>query len=235
MNFKKLALGISAAALIAAAGLPASSSAQNIPGYAIDAGTKSVVKNAYDECWQTSSWNEDQRIPECGGVIDSDGDGVPDDKDECPGTPQGVTVDEVGCPLDTDGDGVPDYLDKCPGTPLGTTVDSDGCPATVAMVHFAFDSADLSGQAMGILDTEAQRLQGQEGIILKGYTDNTGSRDYNQKLSERRADAVYNYLATKGISRSAMATQGFAFDDPIADNNSDMGRAENRRTEIHAQ
>ncbi|MBW1828971.1 MAG: OmpA family protein [Deltaproteobacteria bacterium] len=60
--------------------------------------------------------------------LDADGDGVPDDADNCPGTPTGVKVDEKGCPLDSDGDGVPDYRDKCPNTPAGTKVDSDGCP-----------------------------------------------------------------------------------------------------------
>jgi len=60
--------------------------------------------------------------------LDSDGDGVYDDKDQCPDTPKGVTVDSVGCPLDTDGDGVYDYLDKCPDTPKGVKVDSVGCP-----------------------------------------------------------------------------------------------------------
>lgn len=59
---------------------------------------------------------------------DSDGDGVPDSRDQCPGTPQGVKVDAQGCALDTDGDGVPDYLDKCPGTPEGVEVDAQGCP-----------------------------------------------------------------------------------------------------------
>ena len=59
---------------------------------------------------------------------DSDGDGVPDSLDRCPGTPAGVSVDGSGCPLDTDGDGVADYLDKCPGTPAGTEVDASGCP-----------------------------------------------------------------------------------------------------------
>ena len=61
-------------------------------------------------------------------VLDSDGDGVPDNVDKCPGTPAGVKVDENGCPLDSDKDGVPDYLDKCPGTPLGVQVDENGCP-----------------------------------------------------------------------------------------------------------
>ncbi len=61
-------------------------------------------------------------------VVDSDGDGVPDSRDGCPDTPQGVKVDKHGCPIDSDGDGVPDYLDKCPNTSHGATVDKDGCP-----------------------------------------------------------------------------------------------------------
>ena len=60
---------------------------------------------------------------------DEDGDGVPNSRDKCPGTPKGVTVYSDGCPTDLDGDGVPDYLDKCPGTPKGTVVNKDGCPA----------------------------------------------------------------------------------------------------------
>ena len=59
---------------------------------------------------------------------DSDGDGVPDDRDQCPNTPAGVAVDASGCPLDTDGDGVPDYMDECPGTPAGVEVNASGCP-----------------------------------------------------------------------------------------------------------
>ncbi|MFI5150839.1 MAG: thrombospondin type 3 repeat-containing protein [Bacteroidia bacterium] len=57
---------------------------------------------------------------------DSDGDGVPDINDQCPGTPKGVAVDKHGCPLDSDGDGVPDYLDKEPNTPKGNAVDEHG-------------------------------------------------------------------------------------------------------------
>jgi outer membrane protein OmpA-like peptidoglycan-associated protein len=60
--------------------------------------------------------------------MDSDDDGIPDSKDNCPDTPEGVKVDEFGCPLDSDGDGVPDYLDKCPKTPRAVNVDKDGCP-----------------------------------------------------------------------------------------------------------
>ncbi len=63
-----------------------------------------------------------------GGVRDEDNDGVRDEEDRCPNTPQGVKVDEFGCPTDADGDRVPDYLDKCPDTPNGMPVDKNGCP-----------------------------------------------------------------------------------------------------------
>ena len=61
------------------------------------------------------------------GVNDSDDDGVADDDDLCPETPQMVIVDQFGCPVDIDNDGVPDYLDKCPNTPANIPIDIDGC------------------------------------------------------------------------------------------------------------
>ncbi len=63
-----------------------------------------------------------------GGVVDTDRDGVSDDKDMCPDTPLGVKVNNVGCPLDSDKDGIPDYKDKCPDTPKIAKVDKNGCP-----------------------------------------------------------------------------------------------------------
>jgi len=68
------------------------------------------------------------KVDSSGCPLDSDGDGVPDYQDKCPNTPAGVKVDSSGCPLDSDGDGVPDYQDKCPNTPAGVKVDSSGCP-----------------------------------------------------------------------------------------------------------
>ena len=67
------------------------------------------------------------KVDAVGCPLDSDGDGVADPADKCPNTPKGVKVDAVGCPLDSDGDGVPDYLDKCPDTPKGLVVDETGC------------------------------------------------------------------------------------------------------------
>jgi OOP family OmpA-OmpF porin len=73
-----------------------------------------------------------------GCPLDSDGDGVYDYLDQCPGTPQGAPVDDKGCPLDSDGDGVFDYLDQCPNTPKGMSVDAKGCELTLTL-HINFD------------------------------------------------------------------------------------------------
>lgn len=95
-------------------------------GYLLNPQEK-VVVNDYAECWQVKG-TAPGPLAMCGDIIDSDGDGVPDDRDKCPDTPAGVSVNEDGCPLDSDGDGVPDYRDKCPGTPPGAAVNEDGCP-----------------------------------------------------------------------------------------------------------
>ncbi len=119
------------------------------------------------------------QLPECGDVIDSDGDGVYDDKDKCPGTPKGVTVDAMGCPLDSDGDGVADYKDKCPGTKAGAKVDADGCEIVVApapkpapmqkvvlndVLLFDFDSAVLKESATGAVDRAYAKFHGNPNV-----------------------------------------------------------------------
>jgi outer membrane protein OmpA-like peptidoglycan-associated protein len=70
-------------------------------------------------------------------------------------------------------------------------------------------------------------------VRVSGHTDNTGTRQYNLTLSERRADSVANYLATQGVNRSRMYVEGLAFEQPIADNASSQGRAQNRRVELY--
>jgi len=96
-------------------------------GYTVDSAGK-IVKNSFGECWKSKDGKK-ARLPECGDApMDTDGDGVADDKDSCKGTPAGVKVDSKGCALDSDADGVADYKDKCPGTPAGAKVDARGCP-----------------------------------------------------------------------------------------------------------
>ncbi|UCC15667.1 MAG: OmpA family protein [Gammaproteobacteria bacterium] len=202
---------------------------------------------------------------------DSDGDGVPDSRDKCPGTPAGVKVDNNGCPLDSDGDGVPDYLDKCPGTPAGTPVDANGCPldsdgdgvldvddkcpgtppgtrvdskgcpiqavTTLEGVEFGSDSAALTPASEVILDATAAELARHPDmkVEIAGHTSSTGPAEYNQALSERRAQAVADYLISKGLSADRFTVRGYGESDPIADNSTREGRARNRRVEMRVE
>ncbi len=174
-----------------------------------------------------------------GCPLDSDGDGVPDYKDECPGTPSGVDVNAQGCPLDSDGDGVPDYQDQCPDTPAGEEVNALGCPADLVLhdVNFEFDSATLTSDAEGILDGIAEKLAANESVNvrLEGYTDSVGSASYNKDLSQRRADSVKDYLVSKGVDGDNVTTMGYGEEDPVATNETKEGRAENRRVEMGEQ
>ncbi|MDR1698316.1 MAG: OmpA family protein [Prevotellaceae bacterium] len=70
-------------------------------------------------------------------------------------------------------------------------------------------------------------------VAIYGHTDNTGSAAVNQKLSQERADAVASFIASQGVARTRMTTQGMSFNDPVADNSTEAGRAQNRRVEIY--
>lgn len=208
-----------------------------------------AVTNAYGECW-TAPGGVDKSMEQCGDAAptpddpDSDGDGVPDSRDECPGTPKGVAVTSFGCPKDSDGDGVPDYLDKCPGTPAGAKVDADGCEIVGDIVinvtadHFDFDSAELKPAMMAELDSVASKVSsspGDEQLHVIGHTDSTGPEDYNQGLSERRAAAAAEYLMGQGVSSDRISTSGRGESEPVADNSTRDGRAMNRRVEIRTR
>lgn len=144
-------------------------------------------------------------------------------------------------PLDTDGDGVPDSIDKCPNTPHGFKVDADGCiiqqTLVVRSVDFEFNSARLTAPSRDTLDEVAAGLAGQGSLNVEvnGYTDSVGSAAYNLKLSQQRADAVRDYLVSKGVDGSRLAARGFGKDNPIAANDTDEGRALNRRVEFEVQ
>ncbi|MCG6981126.1 MAG: OmpA family protein [Deltaproteobacteria bacterium] len=101
-------------------------------------------------------------------------------------------------------------------------------------VNFGFDNHELSPQDKMALDQNLQKLSNRPDLrlVIKGYTDSTGPEEYNQKLSERRAQAVYAYFASKGVSGERMKTVGYGESDPVADNSTAQGRALNRRAEI---
>jgi OOP family OmpA-OmpF porin len=138
-------------------------------------------------------------------------------------------------PADTDGDGVIDPKDKCPGTPRGVAVDADGCPRkgsiTLEGVTFELNKADLTVDSRPVLDRVAEDLRKfpRLRIELQGHTDSSGSDKYNMSLSQRRADSVAQYLIDAGIPSSQVTAKGYGESEPIADNTTDAGRAQNRR------
>ena len=141
--------------------------------------------------------------------------------------------------LDGDGDGVCDSVDQCPTTPSGAKVDSMGCTCHYSMnLEFAFDSAELSINDMVQLDALIPVLTNPKvsfiGGKIDGYTDSVGSEAYNMGLSQRRADAVMQYLDSKGAKLTGrFTTTGYGEADPVASNDTEEGRAQNRRVVLH--
>ncbi|MBN2870536.1 MAG: OmpA family protein [Campylobacterales bacterium] len=167
--------------------------------------------------------------------VDSDRDGVYDPQDQCPNSPAGYPVDARGCNLDSDRDGVLDPADKCPNTPEGFKVDNDGCPIKATLhLNFAFDSNGVDAEGSAKVNTFAEYLKGSPGckVTIVGHTDSTGSEAYNQKLSERRAEKVKEMLIADGIDEDRLFTDGEGETMPVASNETEEGRAENRRIEI---
>ena len=180
---------------------------------------------------------------------DSDGDGVPDKRDKCPNTPKGAIVDADGCPKDSDGDGVPDGIDRCPDTPRGAKVDAHGCPEApkaaplfepgqkalvLEGVSFDSDKATLLPASQVVLDRVAASLAAWPDVRVEvaGFTDSTNTVKHNAKLSQRRAEAVRDYLTSKGVAPGRLVAKGYGESNPIADNKTKEGRAKNRRVEL---
>lgn len=177
--------------------------------------------------------------PVAAAPADSDGDGVIDPNDKCPGTPAGVPVDATGCPLDSDKDGVTDDKDQCPGTPVGTKVDARGCvPQKVVVesiklnIQFPTASHAIGEKYQPEIKKVADFLGKHADVVvdIEGHTDAQGSDKYNQELSQRRADSVKKELLTRyGIAASRVNAIGHGEAKPVASNDSADGRAQNRR------
>ena len=153
---------------------------------------------------------------------------------------------------DSDGDSVCDTADLCPETPKGTPVDAKGCPAQKAAakddpnqkfedVHFAFDKSDLTDYAQVLLDRAAKVIQDLAKnypglkVDVAGHTDAVGTDGYNQGLSERRANVVKQYLQRKGVDGTRISVQAYGEAQPKASNETDEGRALNRRSEVRTR
>lgn len=154
---------------------------------------------------------------------------------------------------DSDGDGVPDFYDKCPGTPAGTKVDGSGCPLPAAKdvkvfvteadrkivkeaiknLEFAFGKATIREHSYESLNKVAQLLIDKNfSLKLAGHTDNVGSNEANLRLSKARAESVKSYLVSKGANASRIEATGYGETQPIATNKTAKGRQLNRRVEF---
>ena len=173
-----------------------------------------------------------------GCLRDQDGDGVTDDIDECPNTVSGAAIYVNGCERDDDGDSVVNHLDECPNTRANAPVDTRGCEigSTVELrgVNFASSSDRLLTGAEQVLDDAIDWLKKNPHLVVEvaGHTDSDGAAAANLGLSERRAHTVRDYLINGGVSESSLTARGYGESEPIADNSTTEGKAENRRVEL---
>lgn len=199
---------------------------------------KDGVANKNDECPNLFGTKQTRGCP------DKDEDLVPDKYDKCPEVPG--STNNFGCPWqDTDNDGVLDKDDKCPNQ-IGP-VNNNGCPypklsleqkntidAYAKTILFDLGKSDLKPEVKITLDEVAKIMKEYptEKFHIAGHTDNSYTEEYNFNLSLDRANAVKNYLVSKGVNGTRFTTQGYGENKPIYNNKTEEGRSKNRRVEI---
>lgn len=194
------------------------------------------IVDSQDRCPDTP---QGVTVDAIGCELDDDGDGIANSLDKCPTTKAGVQVNAMGCEPDGDSDGITDANDNCPNTAAGEKVDARGCKleANIVLqgVNFETGSDDLTNASFATLNEVASTLKRYPDIKVEvaGYTDNTGSVRLNQALSQKRAQAVADYLISQGVLASNVTAKGYGPESPVADNNTAAGRAENRRVELN--
>jgi outer membrane protein OmpA-like peptidoglycan-associated protein len=175
-------------------------------------------------------------------IPDTDGDGLNDEVDLCP--EKAGPVEFNGCPIpDSDGDGVNDKDDKCP-TVAGSLA-NHGCPDirkeivekvnyAAKKIFFVTGSDKIATASYSALDNVAAVLKANANLklLVEGHTDNVGKPASNLTLSQKRAEAVKNYLVQKGLDANRLEAKGYGQDKPVADNSTPAGRAANRRVEL---
>lgn len=147
--------------------------------------------------------------------------------------------------MDSDGDGVNDCDDKCPGSQAGQTIGPDGCPVQVSIdlkgVNFDFDKSTLRPDAVAILNEAVDILKRYPDLRVEvaGHTDLCGTDAYNQGLSERRARAVYDYLTSNGVDAGRLVgPNGYGESRPLVQTAQTLPECKNetnRRTELNVQ
>ena len=192
--------------------------------------------------------------PEAGPVPDTDRDGLADDIDRCPKDPEDTDgfEDQDGCPdPDNDKDGIVDQADRCPNDAetVNGLDDEDGCPDAglvkvritaekieiLDKVFFEPDRAVIKPISYDVLNQVATVLRHHPEfthIRVEGHTDSKGKDAYNLKLSQKRSEAVRAFLIKQGVEEPRLEARGFGETQPITDNKTEVGRADNRRVEF---
>ena len=172
---------------------------------------------------------------------DADSDGVVDSQDRCPDTAMGTDVDMYGCEmlLDDDQDGVANSVDTCPDTSFGAKVDASGCYVMISEtkeismhVVFELNSFKITQESYAEIESVARFMREYPltDVNIEGHTDDSGSAAYNQKLSQKRADAVAEVLINEyNIESSRVSATGYGESRPLVENNSSENRNRNRR------
>jgi len=202
------------------------------------------VYDGIDQCANTPA-EAKGKIDSKGCPLDTDGDGVHDYKDNCADTPKGCKVDNSGCTVDSDGDGVCDGVDRCPETKAGRQVDVFGCPISEFIpepekpvvlhgVNFETNKTILFDAAKTLLNQVAESLKERPDVkvVIGGHADSRGNDEHNMKLSQGRAEAAMQYLISQGVSADRLTAKGYGETQPIGDNKTEEGRAQNRRVEL---
>ncbi|WP_394758495.1 thrombospondin type 3 repeat-containing protein [Flavobacterium sp.] len=195
------------------------------------------VADIDDKCANTKSGT---KVDTKGCPIDSDNDGVMDDMDRCPDVAGVIAL--KGCP-DTDGDGIANLDDKCPN--VKGTAENKGCPEIAkadivrityigSKIFFENNSDKLKVASLSQLDELSKILYKYEGanLTIAGHTDSVGADDFNMTLSQKRSESVRQYLIGKGISDARLISIGYGETQPVATNNTSLGKAKNRRVEL---
>ena len=203
------------------------------------------VSDYIDQCPNTPKAAKG-KVDQFGCPLDTDKDGVADYLDQCPNTHVAARkhVNEFGCDLDTDGDGVPDYEDLCPT--LAGDASTSGCPEVkrevrtilnkaMQGIQFENGKATIKTTSYAILDQVAKVFIENPSYVIEvqGHTDNVGNYQQNLTLSEKRAQAVRDYLVKHGVDTNHITAHGYGPDRPIASNNTKEGRSQNRRVEFN--
>jgi len=195
------------------------------------------IPDHLDEC------PDEPGLPEFNGCPDTDGDGIPDHLDDCPLEPGPEEFN--GCP-DSDGDGIPDHLDDCPDVPGPKS--NNGCPEEDVddkdmgdldryseTIQFDLNKATIKPESYSALKSIGETIKkySKTKFHLAGYTDTTGTLEFNNQLSKDRAASVKKYLVDKeGVDADQLTTEGYGPKNPTASNDTRPGREKNRRVHI---